>query len=150
MLYQQNSDGTGEVCIWGRHVFMGYLEREQDTMEVIDEEGWLHSGDLGHMDSQGFLFISGRVKGTGTGLCQPPASRRVERLEAGRTCTGASPRLPAWGPSPGVRSPWSAQPGLSSGSAFGPQQDGWEDSRPNTETRFLRCNLRTTVCRLHD
>ncbi|XP_039734488.1 long-chain-fatty-acid--CoA ligase ACSBG2 [Pteropus medius] len=62
MLYQQNSDGTGEVCIWGRHVFMGYLEREQDTMEVIDEEGWLHSGDLGHMDSQGFLFISGRVK----------------------------------------------------------------------------------------
>nr|KAF6400210.1 acyl-CoA synthetase bubblegum family member 2 [Rousettus aegyptiacus] len=62
LLYQQNTDGIGEVCIWGRHVFMGYLEKEQETMEVIDEDGWLHTGDLGHMDSQGYLFISGRIK----------------------------------------------------------------------------------------
>uniref|UniRef100_A0A8C0XGF7 long-chain-fatty-acid--CoA ligase n=1 Tax=Castor canadensis TaxID=51338 RepID=A0A8C0XGF7_CASCN len=62
MLYQQNKDGIGEVCVWGRHVFMGYLEREEATVEVIDEEGWLHSGDLGRMDSQGFLYITGRIK----------------------------------------------------------------------------------------
>lgn len=76
MLYQQSSDGIGEMCIWGRHVFMGYLEKEQETMEVIDEDGWLHTGDLGHVDSQGFYFISGRIKGTGTGLWRLPASRR--------------------------------------------------------------------------
>ncbi|KAF5911616.1 hypothetical protein HPG69_008215 [Diceros bicornis minor] len=62
MLYQQTKDGTGEICIWGRHVFMGYLEREEATMEVLDEEGWLHTGDLGCMDHQGFLYITGRIK----------------------------------------------------------------------------------------
>ncbi|DAA27887.1 long-chain-fatty-acid--CoA ligase ACSBG2 isoform X2 [Bos taurus] len=62
MLYQPNKDGVGEVCLWGRHVFMGYLEQEDATMEAIDDEGWLHSGDLGRMDNQGFLFITGRIK----------------------------------------------------------------------------------------
>uniref|UniRef100_A0A8C3WWU7 long-chain-fatty-acid--CoA ligase n=1 Tax=Catagonus wagneri TaxID=51154 RepID=A0A8C3WWU7_9CETA len=62
MLYQQAKDGVGEVCLWGRHIFMGYLEREDATTEAIDEEGWLHSGDLGRMDNQGFLFITGRIK----------------------------------------------------------------------------------------
>ncbi|XP_028014928.1 long-chain-fatty-acid--CoA ligase ACSBG2 isoform X1 [Eptesicus fuscus] len=62
MLYQQTSDGIGEVCMWGRHVFMGYLEKQEETTEVIDEEGWLHSGDLGLMDNQGFLYITGRIK----------------------------------------------------------------------------------------
>ncbi|KAM4855504.1 long-chain-fatty-acid--CoA ligase ACSBG2-like [Urocitellus parryii] len=62
MLVQQNKDGTGEVCMWGRHIFMGYLDREDTTRETIDEDGWLHSGDLGRMDNQGFLFITGRIK----------------------------------------------------------------------------------------
>nr|XP_012803447.2 long-chain-fatty-acid--CoA ligase ACSBG2 [Jaculus jaculus] len=62
MLYQQNNDGIGEVCMWGRHVFMGYLDREEATGEAIDDEGWLHSGDMGRMDNQGYLFITGRIK----------------------------------------------------------------------------------------
>nr|XP_040146957.1 long-chain-fatty-acid--CoA ligase ACSBG2 [Ictidomys tridecemlineatus] len=62
MLVQQNKDGTGEVCMWGRHIFMGYLDREDTTRETIDEDGWLHSGDLGRVDNQGFLFITGRIK----------------------------------------------------------------------------------------
>uniref|UniRef100_A0A8C6EWS8 long-chain-fatty-acid--CoA ligase n=1 Tax=Marmota marmota marmota TaxID=9994 RepID=A0A8C6EWS8_MARMA len=61
MLVQQNKDGTGEVCMWGRHIFMGYLDREDTTLETIDEDGWLHSGDLGRMDNQGFLFITGQL-----------------------------------------------------------------------------------------
>lgn len=64
MLYQQSKDGVGEICIWGRHVFMGYLEMEDVTMEVIDDEGWLHTGDLGHIDNHGYLYITGRIKGT--------------------------------------------------------------------------------------
>ncbi|XP_040595134.1 long-chain-fatty-acid--CoA ligase ACSBG2 isoform X6 [Mesocricetus auratus] len=62
MLYQQNKDGVGEVCMWGRHVFMGYLDMEDATLEVLDDDGWLHSGDLGRMDSQDFLYITGRIK----------------------------------------------------------------------------------------
>ncbi|XP_075854142.1 long-chain-fatty-acid--CoA ligase ACSBG2-like isoform X1 [Microcebus murinus] len=62
MLLEQNKDGIGEVCIWGRHVFMGYLESEDETLDVFNEEGWLHSGDLGKMDNQGFLYITGRIK----------------------------------------------------------------------------------------
>nr|XP_023500330.1 long-chain-fatty-acid--CoA ligase ACSBG2 isoform X3 [Equus caballus] len=62
MLYQQSKDSTGEICMWGRHVFMGYLEKEEATLEVLDEEGWLHTGDLGHMDNEGFLYITGRIK----------------------------------------------------------------------------------------
>uniref|UniRef100_A0A8C2V6S2 long-chain-fatty-acid--CoA ligase n=1 Tax=Chinchilla lanigera TaxID=34839 RepID=A0A8C2V6S2_CHILA len=62
MLLRENQDNVGEVCMWGRHVFMGYLDREDATMEVVDKEGWLHSGDVGFMDSQGFLYITGRIK----------------------------------------------------------------------------------------
>ncbi|XP_052048948.1 long-chain-fatty-acid--CoA ligase ACSBG2 [Apodemus sylvaticus] len=62
MLYKQNKDGVGEVCMWGRHVFMGYLDREDATLEALDEDGWLHSGDIGRLDSHDFLYITGRIK----------------------------------------------------------------------------------------
>nr|XP_011748693.1 long-chain-fatty-acid--CoA ligase ACSBG2 [Macaca nemestrina] len=62
MLFQQNKDGIGEICLWGRHIFMGYLESETETTEAIDDEGWLHSGDLGQLDSLGFLYVTGRIK----------------------------------------------------------------------------------------
>lgn len=73
MLYKQNKDGVGEVCMWGRHVFMGYLNREDATLEALDEDGWLHSGDIGRLDSHDFLYITGRIKGArliwGKGYC---------------------------------------------------------------------------------
>ncbi|XP_028620220.1 long-chain-fatty-acid--CoA ligase ACSBG2 [Grammomys surdaster] len=62
MLYKQNKEGVGEVCMWGRHVFMGYLDREDATLEALDEDGWLHSGDIGCLDSHDFLYITGRIK----------------------------------------------------------------------------------------
>lgn len=43
---------------------MGYLNMPDKTEEALDEEGWLHSGDLGKHDEKGFLFITGRIKGT--------------------------------------------------------------------------------------
>ncbi|XP_049576241.2 long-chain-fatty-acid--CoA ligase ACSBG2 isoform X1 [Syngnathus scovelli] len=61
-LHNPDQDGTGEVCFWGRHVFMGYLNMDNKTEETLDSEGWLHSGDLGKRDSNGFLFITGRIK----------------------------------------------------------------------------------------
>lgn len=67
-LDKPDSDGNGEICFWGRHVFMGYLNMPDKTEEALDAEGWLHSGDLGKHDSNDFLFITGRIKGRNTHL----------------------------------------------------------------------------------
>ncbi|KAJ1212718.1 hypothetical protein NDU88_000368 [Pleurodeles waltl] len=61
-IYRPVEDGTGEICFWGRHIFMGYLNMEEKTKEALDEEGWLHSGDLGKHDKDGYLYITGRIK----------------------------------------------------------------------------------------
>ncbi|XP_047452923.1 long-chain-fatty-acid--CoA ligase ACSBG1 isoform X2 [Mugil cephalus] len=57
-----DSEGTGEICFWGRNIFMGFLNMEDKTREALDEDGWLHSGDLGKVDEGGFLYITGRIK----------------------------------------------------------------------------------------
>jgi len=54
--------GNGEICYRGRHIFMGYMKNDKATAETIDAEGWLHSGDIGRVDQEGFLYITGRIK----------------------------------------------------------------------------------------
>ncbi|KAI1891619.1 hypothetical protein AGOR_G00145650 [Albula goreensis] len=61
-IFRPDEEGNGEICFWGRHVFMGYLNMPDKTEEALDSEGWLHSGDLGKHDNQDFLFITGRIK----------------------------------------------------------------------------------------
>jgi long-chain-fatty-acid--CoA ligase ACSBG len=57
-----DAKGNGEICAWGRHIFMGYLKAEEATRATIDAEGYLHSGDLGRIDADGFMYITGRIK----------------------------------------------------------------------------------------
>lgn len=61
-LADKDEEGNGEVRMYGRHVFMGYLDEEEKTKETFDEELYLMSGDIGKKDKDGFLFITGRKK----------------------------------------------------------------------------------------
>jgi long-chain-fatty-acid--CoA ligase ACSBG len=57
-----NEEGHGEICMRGRHVFMGYIGDMEKTIETIDDERWLRSGDLGYIDENGYLYVTGRIK----------------------------------------------------------------------------------------
>lgn len=61
-IVDQNEYGIGEVCFRGNCVFKEYYNNEKLTKEVFDEEGWFHTGDLGKLDKDGFLYLSGRKK----------------------------------------------------------------------------------------
>ena len=55
-------DETGEICVRGDVVMLGYYKDPEATAEAIDKDGWLHSGDLARVDEDGFYYITGRRK----------------------------------------------------------------------------------------
>ncbi len=55
-------DETGEICVRGYSVMLGYNADPEATAKTIDAEGWLHTGDLGTMDAHGYIRVTGRVK----------------------------------------------------------------------------------------
>lgn len=55
-------DEIGELCIRGPQVMKGYWQRPDETAKIIDEHGWLHTGDMARMDANGFFYIVDRKK----------------------------------------------------------------------------------------
>lgn len=54
--------GIGEICVRGENLMNGYFKNQEATDSIIDDEGWLHTGDLGMIEADGTIFIRGRSK----------------------------------------------------------------------------------------
>ncbi|MCA9295318.1 MAG: AMP-binding protein, partial [Phycisphaerales bacterium] len=52
----------GEILLRGPNIMKGYFKLPEETARAIDAEGFFHTGDMGHVDADGFLFITGRIK----------------------------------------------------------------------------------------
>ena len=57
-----NDEGVGELVVKAPNVMLGYLDQPEATAEVLDEEGWFHTGDLCEIDKDGYVWIRGRSK----------------------------------------------------------------------------------------
>ena len=57
-----NENGEGEILIKTPTLMLGYYEMEEETKKVIDEDGYFHSGDIGYLDEEGFVYLTGRSK----------------------------------------------------------------------------------------
>lgn len=61
-ILEPNEDGIGEIVIKGPMVMMGYYKMPEETKAIFTEDGWLKTGDLGYLDEEDYLYLTGRAK----------------------------------------------------------------------------------------
>lgn len=84
---KRDEEGQGEICMRGRHIMLGYMYNPEKTAESIDEEGWLHSGDVGAWEHE-CLYITGRIKeliigAGGENIAPVPIEHHIKELLPG-------------------------------------------------------------------
>ena len=62
IIADKNAEGIGEIRIKGPNVCLGYLDDEENTKALFDENGYMKTGDLGYMDSENYVYLKGRAK----------------------------------------------------------------------------------------
>ncbi|MFO7723732.1 MAG: AMP-binding protein [Bacteroidales bacterium] len=77
---------VGEIMVRGENVMLGYYKNEEATKEILDDDGWLHTGDLGLIDKAGFVYIKGRNKSmllgpSGKNIYPEPIESKFDNLE---------------------------------------------------------------------
>ena len=84
-------DETGEICIRGGCVMLGYYKDPEATAQIIDAEGWLHTGDLAREDAEGYYYMTGRKKnliilGTGENVSPEELETKLAACPAVQEC----------------------------------------------------------------
>ena len=84
-------DETGEICIRGGCVMLGYYKDPEATAEIIDKDGWLHTGDLAREDEEGYYYMVGRKKnliilGTGENVSPEELERKLNACPEVQEC----------------------------------------------------------------
>ena len=79
-------ENTGELLVKGPSVMKGYYKRDDLTKDVIDEAGWLHTGDIAKIDRKGHIFITGRIKN----MIVLPGGKKVFPEEVEKTLENSS------------------------------------------------------------
>jgi long-chain acyl-CoA synthetase len=77
---------SGEILVRGPSVMLGYFEDDAGSRAAVDQDGWLHTGDLGLLDDEGFLRVTGRLKD----LIVLPSGKKVQPEEVERVLLGSS------------------------------------------------------------